>query len=139
MLLPELHLRKLCQRPFQKPFITMMCGVPCNFPIKFWFSIVNLICTVSIYWIMIFTLWSFTFWLWAVLKTPKAFSSKLKREKRTERTWNTFRVVIIVLIFVDACMSDPSVVKWANQISSKCKSHFILGSSLETYSSNFYM
>ena len=63
------------------------------------------------YWIMIFTLWSFTFWLWAVLKTPKTFSSKLKREKRTERTWNTFRVIIIVLIFVDACMSDPSVVK----------------------------
>ena len=90
------------------------------------------------YWIMIFTLWSFTFWLWAVLKTPKAFSAKLKGEKRTERTWNTFRVVIIVLIFVDACMSDPSVVKWANQISSKCKNHFIMENSLETYSSNFY-
>ena len=90
------------------------------------------------YWIMIFTLWSFTFWLWAVLKTPKAFSAKLKGEKRTERTWNTFRVVIIILIFVDACMPDPSVVKWANQIfSSKCKNYFVMENSLESYSSNF--
>ena len=90
------------------------------------------------YWIMIFTLWSFTFGLWAVLKTPKAFSAKLKGEKRTERTWNTFRVVIIILIFVDACMPDPSVVKWANQIfSSKCKNYFVMENSLESYSSNF--
>ena len=43
-------------------------------------------------------------------EASKTSSTKKKRKWTAEWTWNTFRVIVVILIFVNARMSDPTAL-----------------------------
>ena len=43
-------------------------------------------------------------------EASKTSSTKKKRKRTAEWTWNTFRIIVIILIFVNARMSNPTAL-----------------------------